>query len=97
MSFPTSFGNENFVLDVFVEASQSITHCIDNGGREIGRGMEGMDQLVAFVDRGGKKILVEEEPVIALGLDEEGHFFACFLDFFKEVFVQHGFIARGSQ
>jgi hypothetical protein len=38
---------------------------------EIGRGTEGMDQLVAFVNRGCKVILVEDESPIALGLDEE--------------------------
>jgi hypothetical protein len=54
VSCPTGFGNENFVLDIFVEASQSIMDCFDNGGREIGRGTKGIDQLVVFVYWGGR-------------------------------------------
>ncbi len=55
-----------------------------------------MDQLVAFVDRGGNVILVKDEPVVALGLDKEGCVFSRFLDFVLEVFVRHVVIVRGS-
>jgi hypothetical protein len=56
VSCPLCFGNEYFILDVFVEAGESITHCIGDGGRKSGRGAKGVDQLVAFVDWGLSKI-----------------------------------------
>jgi hypothetical protein len=55
-----------------------------------------MDQLVAFVDRGGNVISVEDEPVIALGLDKEGCVFSRFFDFVVEVFIWHVVVIRGS-
>jgi hypothetical protein len=55
-----------------------------------------MDQLVAFVNGGGNAILVEDEPVITLGLDKEGCVFSRFLDFVVEVFVWHVVVIRGS-
>ncbi len=69
VSCPSGIGNKNFVLDIFVEVSEGIMHCIDDRGREISRGAEGVDQLVAFINQGGKVVLVEEEPVIAFGLN----------------------------
>jgi hypothetical protein len=69
VSCPSGLGDESFVLDIFVEASERFIYCVDGRGREISRGAEGVDQLVAFVNQGGKVVLVEEEPVIALGLN----------------------------
>ena len=54
VSCPSCFGNEYFILDVFVEAGKGITHRIGDGGRKSGRGAKSVDQMVAFVDRGGK-------------------------------------------
>ncbi len=96
VSCPSCFGNEYFVLDGFVEAGESITHCIGNGGGKSGRGMEGVDQLVAFVDGGGNAISIEDEPVIPLGLDKEGCVVSRFLDFVMEVFVRHVIVVCGS-
>ncbi len=93
---PLCFGNEYFVLDGFVEAGESITHRIGNGGRKSGRGAEGMDQLVAFVDGGGNVVSIKDEPVIPLGLDKEGCVISPFLDFVMEVFVWHVIVVRGS-
>ena len=53
VTFPTGIYYKDFALDIFVEARERIMNCIDDRGREINRGAKGVDELVAFVNRGG--------------------------------------------
>ncbi len=45
-------------------------HCINNGGREICRGGNSIDELVMFLNWRGKAVSTEDDPVVALGLNE---------------------------
>jgi len=96
VSCPLCFGNEYFILYGLVETCESVSHHIGYGWRERGSGAQSVEQLIAFINWGGNVILVEEEPIIALGLDQKGCICSRFLDFFVEVFVRHGVIVRGS-
>jgi hypothetical protein len=68
VSCPACFGNEYFVLDIFVETGKCILHCVGNSGREIDSGAGFMDLLVAFIDWGGNVVTVGDEPVVPLDL-----------------------------
>ena len=81
--------------DIFIEASEHIRHCINNLGMKIDRGAKCMEELVTFVNWGGKIVLIEEESVVTMGLNK--HSLSSFLDGFIEVFIWHGAVVHGNK